>query len=113
MQIFLDDDIAAAGEVGIFIADERRGGQIEAGRVGRAVDKAEQVAGIEIAKARDFVDDRHGVPEVVEQNALELEAHVGTFGADVEEKVARRRGGRMNRSLDRRERFQLQRPPAG
>ena len=66
-------------------------------------------AGISVSNAALVV----GVPEVVEQNALEFEAHVGTFGADMKEQIARRRGGRMNRSLDRRERFQLQWPPAG
>lgn len=51
VQVLLNDDIAASGEVSIFVADERRCGQIEAGRVGRAVDKAEKVTRIEISKA--------------------------------------------------------------
>ena len=113
MQILLDHDIAAAGEVGVFVADQRRCGQVEAGRVGGAVDKAQQIARIEIPKARDFVDDRHAGAEIVEQDPFELEAHIGTFGADMEQKVARRRGRRMDRSLDRRERFQFPWPAFG
>ena len=89
VQIFLNDDIAASDEVSIFIADERRAGQIEAGRVGRAVDKAEKVARIEIAKARNFVDDGHASAKTVEQNPFKFKAQIGAFGSNMEEKVAR------------------------
>lgn len=88
VQVLLNDDIAASGEVSIFVADERRCGQIEAGRVGRAVDKAEKVTRIEISKARNFVDDRHAGAKTVEQNPFKFKAQIGAFGSNVEEKVA-------------------------
>jgi hypothetical protein len=88
VQILLDDDIAASGEVDVFIADQCRCRQIEAGRVGRAVDKAEQVTGIEIPKARNFVDNSYGSAEIVEQDPFKFKTHVGTFGPDMEQKVA-------------------------
>jgi hypothetical protein len=107
MQILLDDDVATAGKVGVFIADERGVRQIEAGWIGRTVDKAQQVARIEISKARDFIGDRHVGAKTVEQEALELEAHVGAFSPDMEEKIARRRRRRVDRPLDRRKGFEF------
>src|ERR1700722_9534515 len=89
VQVLLNDDIAASGEISIFIADERRCGQIEAGRVGRAIDKAKKVTRIEKSKARNFVDDSHAGAKTIEQNPFKLKAQIGTFGSDVEEKVAR------------------------
>src|SRR6201999_1961632 len=53
---------------GVGVPDQRRCGQIQAGRIGRAVDKAEKVTCIEISKAGNFVDDGHAVAKVVEQN---------------------------------------------
>ena len=57
VQVLLDDHVAAAGEVRVgVVADQRRVGQLGAGRVGRAVDEAEQVARVEVAEADRLVD---------------------------------------------------------
>ena len=83
MEIFLDDDIAAASEVAILIADQRRGWQIGTGRIGRSIDEAEQVARIEIPEARNFIDNRDGRAEACKQNTFELKAEIGPFGPDM------------------------------
>ena len=88
MQVFLHDHVASAGETGILLADQGRSRQVKAGGICRAVDKAEQVARVEVAEARYLVDHRYVVAEAVKEEALELEAQVGPFRADVEQEVA-------------------------
>jgi hypothetical protein len=85
VQVLLDHDVAAAGEVGVGAgADQGRPGQLGPGRVGGAVDEAEQVASVEVAKAGRLVDDARGVAHDVQQLALELEGHVLALGTQVE-----------------------------
>jgi len=110
MQIFLNDDVAASCEVAIFIANKRRSGQIEASRIRRAVDKAEKISRIEIAKARNLIDHRDAVAETVEQKSLKFKAEIRTLGADMEEKIAGCRRRRMDRALYRRKDLELLRP---
>ena len=81
----MHDDVAAAREWRVFRLDERRLGQIGAGGIFGAVDEAEEVSGIEVAKAMDLIGDRHGVAERLENEPLELETHVGAIGPDVEQ----------------------------
>lgn len=61
MQIFLNDDVATPCEGAIFITNKRRSGQIEAGRVRRAVNKPEKISRVEIAKTQNLVDHRGAV----------------------------------------------------
>ena len=56
VQVFLHDDIAAAGEGGIFLADQRGVDRRRAARVFGPIDEAQQVAGVEIAEAVHLVD---------------------------------------------------------
>ena len=58
MQIFLHDDVAAAGEGGVLVADISGVDGRLPGRILRAVDEAEQIAVVEIAKAMHLVDRR-------------------------------------------------------
>lgn len=55
VEIFLDHDVAAALEGGVFIADQDGLGDGLAARVFGAVDEAEEVAVVEIAEAVNFV----------------------------------------------------------
>ena len=91
MQVLLDDDIAAAREVRVVVADEQGvvGGRTD--RVLGAVDEAEQVAAVEVAEAVHLVDDGRGAAEPLGHPGSELEAEVQLLGLDVEEQVARSR----------------------
>jgi hypothetical protein len=60
------------------------------GRVGRAIDKAKQVAGVEVAKTDHLVGHRHAAAQLVQQQALEFKTEVLAFGTDVKEQVAGR-----------------------
>ena len=114
VQVLLDHDVAAARELGVGIGrDQRRVGQLRSGRVGRAVDEAQQVARVEVTKAGRVVDDLRGVLDEVQQLALELEGHVLALGAQVEEQISWRRRRHVHRTPDRRERPQLHRALPG
>ena len=63
VQVFLHDHVAAAGERGILVADERGVDRRVPVRVLGAVDEAEQVAVVEVAEAVHLVDGGDGVAE--------------------------------------------------
>ena len=64
VQIFLRDHVAAAGERGILRADERGVDHRLPARIFRAVDEAQKVAVVEIAKAVHLVDRGDRVAEL-------------------------------------------------
>src|SRR5207302_5932860 len=75
-----------------------------------SVDKADEIAIIEIFKAMHFVHGRDSVPEPRHDLRRQLEAEIRALGANVEDQVAGR-GHRMARSgLDFLERMQFRRP---
>ena len=74
MKILLHDDIAAAGEAGILVADENGVDRGLTFRVLGAVDKTEQVALVEIAEAVHLVDRRHRAAEPLHDLRRQLEA---------------------------------------
>jgi hypothetical protein len=96
MQILLDDDVAAASEGAIFIADDGgiNGGLIH--RIFRAVDKAEQVAIVEITEAMDLVRHRNRAVEPRHDLRRQLKAQIHAGGPDMQHDVARRRDRMMN-----------------
>ena len=109
MQVFLHDDIAAAGRRWILVADQDR---VERGlplRVFGAVDKAEEVALVEIAEAVHLVGDRYRIAEAADQLACQLEAQIHALGADVEQDVAGRRDGLARPGPEFAERVQFRR----
>jgi hypothetical protein len=88
--------------------------QTGAGGIFGAVNKAKKVSGIKISKALDFVGDRHGVPQGVENEPLEFKTHVGAIGPDVEQQIPWRCHSNMHGSPDFSKRPQLSgtaRPP--
>ena len=97
MQVFLHGHIAAAGEAAILVADQHRIERSLALRVFGAVDKAQEVALVEIAKAVHLVGDRNRVAQTRHDQARQLEAQIHALGADVKQDVARR-GDRVARS---------------
>ena len=93
MEVLLDDDVAAAGEAGVLVADHDRGPRRRALRVLRAVDEPEQVALVEELEPVHLVDHLRVPVEPDHQPPGELEAQVEAMGADVEEQVAGCRDG--------------------
>ena len=90
MQIFLRDHIAAAGKRGILRADERGVDHRLPTRILGAVDEAQKVAVVEVAKAVHLVDRGDRVAELGHDLRRDLEAQVHPLGADMEQEVARR-----------------------
>src|SRR5271163_857532 len=83
MKILLHDDIAAASEAGVLVADENG---IERGltiRVLRAVDKAEQITLVEKAEAVNLVGRRNVVADLAHDLACEFETQIHTLAADM------------------------------
>ena len=93
VQVLLHDDIAAAGERRVLVADERCIVDGSARGILRSVDKAEEIAGIEITKAVHLIDRRHGGTEPGHDLRRQLEAQIQALGTDVEQQVAGRRDG--------------------
>src|SRR5262249_11586304 len=93
VEILLHDDIAAARESRVFFANEYGILGHSAGGIFCAVDKAEQIALVEVAKALDLVS--HGDYAFKASHDLhgKFEAEVHALGAYVEDHVARRRDG--------------------
>jgi hypothetical protein len=84
----LHQQVGAAGEGRVLVADQDGVGRGGARRVLGAVDEPEQVAAVEVAEALHLVDHAHGRPERRDDPAGQLEARVGAAGPDVEEQVA-------------------------
>ena len=110
VQIFLHDHIAAAREAGVLRADIRGVDRRLIRRVLRSVDKAQEIAVVEISKAMHLVDARNRVAEPRHDLRRQLEAEIHAFGADVEEQVAGRRDRMARAGADFAERMQLRRP---
>ena len=89
VHIFLHVHIAAAGEVGILVADLRGRHRDRPVRVLCAVDEAHQVAVVEEFEAVHLVDDRQRAVHRLDDLGGQLEADVHRFGADVEQQIAR------------------------
>ena len=60
-------------------------------RIFRAVDEAQKVAVVEVAKAVHLVDRGDGVAELGHDLRRHFEAQVHSLGADMEQEIARRR----------------------
>jgi hypothetical protein len=91
VEIFLRDDVAAAGERGVFRADEHGVDHRLAPRIFRAVDETQEVAVVEVAEAVHFVDRRNRASDPRHDLRRKLEAQVHALGADVEQQVTGRR----------------------
>ena len=93
VEILLHNDVAAAGERRIFGADQRgfHGGLIP--RIFGAVDKAEEIAVVEVTESVHLVDRRNDDADAGHDLRRELEAQIHALGANVEQQVARSRNG--------------------
>ena len=90
VKVFLDDYIAAAGEIGVFLADH---GGVDGGLrdgIFRSVDETQQIAIIEVSEAMHLVRHRRGAAKPRHDLRRHLEAQVHARGANMEQQVARR-----------------------
>ncbi len=110
VQILLNDDIAAAREGRILVADQDGLESLVVDGVLGAVHKAEQIAVIKIAESVNFVFDGNRVPERRHDLRCEFEAEIRPRGADVEEQIARRRNRVPRPGGDLAERMEFYRP---
>src|SRR5579863_1291879 len=107
MQIFLHDHVAAAGERGILLADDRSFDHRLTTRILGAVDKPKEIAVIEVAKAMNLVDRRDRVAETRHDLRRQLEAEVHPFRSDMEQQVpwGRNRMAQSGPDLPKRMKF--------
>jgi len=89
VQVFLDNDIAAASEGRVFVADQHGIDGLLPGRVFGPVDKPQQVAAVEIAKTVHLIDRRNGASEPVHDLRCQFEAKIHPLRPDMEQNVAR------------------------
>src|SRR5665213_3188344 len=90
MQVLLHDNVTATFKCRVVGLDEGGSRQPDAGRIFGAVDKAEEVPGVEISKTLDLVSNRHGIIQGAENEPLEFKTHVGAIGPYVEQQIPRR-----------------------
>jgi hypothetical protein len=91
VQVFLHNDIAAAGKVGIFVTDEYGSGRGRSSEIFGSVDESHQIAVIKVTEALHLVDRRNGISDASHDLRGHFEAKVHPFGPNVEQEVAWRR----------------------
>jgi hypothetical protein len=93
VKILLDDDVASAGESGVFVANEDSvGGRAACGIFG-AVHKAEEIALVEVAETLNFVGSGDGAFEARQDLRGKFETKIHMLGANVKHQVTGRRDG--------------------
>ncbi len=97
VEIFLNDDVAAAGERGVLVADEHGIDHRLAPRILRPVDETQEIAVVKVTEAMHFVYRRNSISDTRHDLHSKFEAQIHTLGANVEQQVAWR-GNRMARS---------------
>lgn len=97
MKVFLDDDVAPACEGGVFFADEDGVCRRAAGGIFGAVNKAQEVAFVEVAETVDFVCRGDGPSKARHDLRGEFKAQIHVLSADMEEQVSGR-GNRVARA---------------
>ncbi len=89
MKIFLDQDVAAAGEGSVLFANERSLKRSRVSRILRAIDETDEVAIFEVTEALGFVGNRNCVSDAFHDLCRQLEADIHPPGADMEQHIAR------------------------
>ena len=85
VKILLDDDVASAGEGGIFVANEDCIDGCAACGILGAVYKAEEIACVEVAETVDFVGGGDGAFEARRDLRGKLETKIHALGANVKD----------------------------
>ena len=110
VQVFLHDHVAAAGEESIFGAQISGIDRRLRRRVLGAIDEADEIAVVEIAKTMHFIDHGNGLAEPGHDLRCQLEAEIHALGANVEEEIAGRGDGMARAGPDFPKRMQFRRP---
>ncbi|MNL22819.1 hypothetical protein D3C87_1441790 [compost metagenome] len=107
VQVLLHQHVAAARELGVFIADDGEMHGFAPFGVFSAVDKADDGAAVEVAETVHFVHHRHRIAQAVHQQGRHFKAQVHGIGADVQQDVARGRHGHALAVTEDAERVQV------
>ena len=89
VQVFLHQDIAAAGKGSVLFAHQRRLEGQSASRILRPIDETDQVAILKVAEALHLVGNRNRVADACHDLGCQLKADVHSLGTDVKQHVAR------------------------
>jgi hypothetical protein len=90
----LHQDVAAAGEHGILIANEHGVSGCFTPGILCAIDEAEEIAVIEVSEAVHFIDLGNRSPDTRHDLRRKLEAQIHVLSSDMEQQIAWS-GGRM------------------
>ena len=107
VHVLLHEHVAPAGKAGVLVTDARGVDRVLADRVLRAVDKAGEIAIVEVAEPVHLVDGRQSAAEPRDDLDGQLEAEIHAVGPDVEEEIARRRDRMAGVGNDLGERVEL------
>ena len=110
VEIFLHDDIAAAGERGVLLADKHGLDRCLAPGILRPIDETQEIAVVKVTEAMHFVHRRNSISETRHDLRRKLEAQIHALRADVEQQVARRRNRMARSGANLPERMQFRRP---
>ncbi|KAG0926691.1 hypothetical protein G6F31_018300 [Rhizopus arrhizus] len=106
VQVLLHQDVAAAGEFGVFVADHGEIDGLAPFGIFSAVDKTDDGAPVEVAKAMDFIDHGHRIAQAVDQQGRQFKAKVHGVRADVQQQIARRGHGHARAPAEPADRLQ-------
>ena len=110
VQIFLHDHVAPASEEGIFGAQISGIDRRLRRWILRAIDKANEITVVEIAKTMHFIDQGNGLAEPGHDLRCQLETEIHALGANVKEKIAGCSDGMARAGFYFPKRMQFRRP---
>lgn len=96
MQVFLNNDIAAASKSRVFLTNQGRIKGGLAGGVFRAIDKAEQITFIKIFETVNFIHNGGDAFQPGHDSRAQFKTQIHAGGADMEQQVSRCGGGVMH-----------------
>src|SRR5271166_231693 len=91
VEIFLHDNVTAAGERGVFLADHRGVDHRLTPGILRPIDETQEITVVKIAEAMNFVHRRNSISDARHDLRCQLETQIHALRADVENQVAWRR----------------------
>src|ERR1700729_1834930 len=110
MQILLHDDVASAGKLRIFTANESRLRHCVSYRVLGSIHESQKISGFEVAESMHFVGARRAGSQLIEDGSGQLEAQIEAKCTNVEQKVTRSGRCESRASFDGAKRMQVARP---
>jgi hypothetical protein len=93
VEVFLNDDVTSTDKRFILITDERGINRSLLGGVLSSIDKAEEVAGIEVSKTLYFIHHRDCITQTRHNLRSQLETKVKVLSTNVKKEITRRSHG--------------------